>query len=156
MEQIINRMFEWQHWPTKHPVYFVIFFIAMWLFVSFIFSRLTGWNKLSGKYRAQSIPKIKLMRAVQVSWDSLMLAGNIYTLGGSDNGLHLGVLFPFRFCHPPLFIPWQDIEAKRVKRLFMSRIQLSFGGDLSRPFEINEKVAEKLRESSNGQFGYQE
>lgn len=150
MEQIM----EWQVCLLSNPIYFGIFFIVSWLTVSLTFSRLTGWNKLSVKYRVHIIPKIKLMRAVQVSWGSLMLAGNIYTLGSSSSGLFLGVLFPFRVGHNPLLIPWQDVEVKRVSRLFKARIQLTFSGGLSRPFEISEKVAEKLRDNSGGQFSY--
>ena len=150
----MDHIIEFQKWLLNNPVNFGIFFVAMWFIVSITFSRVTGWSRLAEKYRATSKSESKLMRAVQVYWGSILLAGNIYTLGSSSKGMFLGVLFPFRLGHPPLLIPWHEIKAKRVNRLFMPRIQLSFGNGLSRPFEINENVAEKIKAGSNGQFIY--
>ena len=150
----MQQIDEWQNLLLSNPVYFGIFFVVMWLLISFTFSKITGWSRLAEKYRINTKPESKLMQAVQVFWGSALMAGNIYTLGGNSKGMYLGVLFPFRAGHPPLLIPWYDIKAKKVDRLFIPRVQLTFGGGLSRPFEINERVAKKLKDASNGQFNY--
>ena len=150
----MENIFELQAWLLNNPIYFGIFFIVMWFLVSYTISRITGWARLAEKYRTRSKPETKLMQAVQVYWGSILMAGNIYTLGSTSKGMFLGVLFPFRLGHPPLLIPWHEIKAKKVDRFLMMRIQLSFGNGLSRPFEINGKVAEKIKAGSNGQFNY--
>jgi hypothetical protein len=68
--------------------------------------------------------------------------------------MYIGVLFPFRAGHPPLLIPWHDINAMKISGLIKPRIQLVFGNGISRPFEIYEKTAEKIKVGSNGQFNY--
>lgn len=145
---------EWQEHLLDNPLYFGIFFIFGWILVSFTFAIFTGWHKLAEQYRTYEKPGVKLLQAVHVTWGSSLMAGTIYTLGSTYKGLYLGVLFPFRIGHPPLLIPWRDISAKKVKRLVVSKIQLEFKYGLSKPFEISENVAEKLKAGSNGQLSF--
>lgn len=150
----MDQIFEWLQLLMNNPVYFGGFFVVMWFIVLYIISRITGWSRLAEKYRTFTKSESKLMQAVQVYWGSVLMAGNIYTVGSSNKGMYIGVLFPFRPGHPPLLIPWHEIKAKKVNRAFQPRIQLSFGNNLSRPFEINEKVAEQIKAGSSGQFNY--
>jgi hypothetical protein len=144
----------WEKWLLDNPLYFGIIFVVGWLSVTFYFARVTGWNKLAGKYASTEKPRTQLMQAVSVSWGSPMFTGNIYTLGSTERGLYLGVLFPFRFGHHPLLIPWRDIKAQRVQKLLVSKVELSFGAGLSRPVEVSEKVAKNLKVRSGGQFSF--
>jgi len=150
----MEQIFEWQSWLMNKPIYFGIFFVVMWVITSFIISKITGWSRLAEKYRTRRKPKSKLLLAVQVHWGSTYMAGNIYTIGCNTEGMYLGVLFPFRVGHPPLLIPWHDIKTSKISGLIKSRIQLNFGNNLSRPFEIYDKTAQKIKERSNGQFNY--
>jgi len=150
----LEQIFEWQNWLLHNPIYFGVFFVVMWCLVSFTLSKITGWSRLAEKYRTRTKPESKLMQAVQAYWGSVMLAGNIYTIGTTNTGLFLGVLFPFRIGHPPLLIPWHDIRAKKVDGFLKPRVQLTFGNGLSRPFEIYEKTAEIIKKGSNDQFSY--
>lgn len=150
MEQLMDL----QRQLLDNPFYFGIFFVVGWIVVSVIFAKITGWNKLAEKYRTYNKPDFKLFRAVQVTWGSPLMAGNIYTLGSSYKGLYLGVLFPFRIGHPPLLIPWRDIEVKKVKRYMLTKVVFEFKDGLSRPLEIGENMAEKLRVGSKGQLSF--
>jgi hypothetical protein len=145
---------DWQLQLLENPLYFGIIFVVGWIVVSFIFSKITGWSRLAEKYRIYKKPEFKLLRAVQVTWGTPLIAGNIYTLGSTYKGLYLGVLFPFRVGHPPLLIPWRDIKVKKVKRLMSTKIVFEFKNGLSRPIEIGENVAEKLRAGSKGQLSF--
>lgn len=150
----MELIMEFQLWLLNNPLISGIFFILMWFKVVIGFSKITDWDKLALKYRTSDRPDNKLMRAVQIHWSSSMMAGNIYTLEATSKGMYLGVLFLFRPGHPPLHIPWSDIKTTTVRRTFRNRVQMSFGSGVSKPFEISESVAKKLKADSNGQFSY--
>jgi hypothetical protein len=84
-------------------------FVAIWLAVSFLLSRVGGWKALSQVYRSQ--------RAVPTGgWVErrVLLSGrarykNVLRLTADTEGLYLSVAFPFRLGHPPLFVPWGDL-----------------------------------------------
>ncbi len=150
----MEQIFEWQMSLLNNPVYFGIFLVVMWCLTLVALSKITGWSRLAEKYKTRIKPESKLMYAVQAFWGSIMLAGNIYTIGTDRNGLFLGVLLPFRIGHPPLLIPWHEIRAKKVDGFIKPRVQLIFGNGISRPFEVYEKTAKKIEEGSNGKFSY--
>ncbi len=131
---------------------FFVFLIILSLASEFIFSKITGWRRLSSQYKVLNKPVVQPIRFVQVYWGSVYLAGNIYTVGASNKGLYLDVCFPFKTFHPPLLIPWQDIKQKQVKRGFKPHVQLIFGNNLSRPFEISLITAKKLQAHSHENF----
>ena len=150
MEQIM----EWQLQLLDNPLYFGIFFVFGWIAVLLLISRITGWSRLAEKYRTYKKPDSKLLRFVQVNWGSSLMSGNIYTLGSSYKGLYLAVLFPFRIGHPPLLIPWRDINATKEKRFMSNKVVFEFKNGLSRPLEISENTAENIKEGSKGQLSY--
>jgi hypothetical protein len=48
-------------------------------------------------------------------------------LGASQEGLFLAVSFPLRIGHPPLFIPWSEVESIEPYRfLFFSIVRFRF------------------------------
>lgn len=150
----MEKIIELPNFLLQNPIYFGVVFVVMWLLVLLFFSKITGWSRLAEKYRATTKPESKLMQAVQVQWGSIMMAGNIYSIGCTREGMYLGVLFPFRVGHPPLLIPWRDIKTSKVTGLFKPLVRLDFGNSISRPFEIYEKTARRIKECSNGKFHY--
>ncbi len=150
----MEQLFGWQQDILDNPLYFGLFFIGGWLVVSFMFSIVTGWNKLAERYRTYNKPDFKLFRAVQVTWGSPLMAGNIYIMGSSNKGLYLGVLFPFRIGHPPLLIPWRDLRVEKVKSFMSNKVVFKFKDGTARPLEIKENMAEKLIEGSGGQLSF--
>lgn len=150
----MTSVMAWQNWLLHHPLYFGLVFIVGWLSVSLYFSVITGWRTLAEKYLAKEKPKSKLIQGVSVSWGSSALAGNIYTFASIEKGLYLSVLFPFRFGHPPVLVPWRDVKARRVQKLLSKKVEFSIGGDLCRPFTISERVAEILKAGSGDQLQF--
>ena len=150
----MEQLFGWQQDILDNPLYFGIFFLGGWIAVLLLISRITGWSRLAEKYRTYKKPDFKLLRLVQVNWGSSLMSGNIYTLGSSYKGLYLAVLFPFRIGHPPLLVPWRDITAKKEKRFMSNKVVLKFKNGLSRPLEVSENTAEKLKAESKGQLSY--
>lgn len=93
---------------------FPLFFVAVWLLVMTILATLGGWRALGRRYPdpgnaavgdLQRLPGSSIrMTPVPVSYRGCV------TLMLSSAGLHLRVMPIFRFLHPPLLIPWSEIE----------------------------------------------
>jgi hypothetical protein len=54
------------------------------------------------------------------------------------------MLFFFRLGHPPLRIPWNEIQFGRTKYFWMSFIVLTLGNEEFIPMRISEGMARKL------------
>ncbi|MEZ5977645.1 MAG: hypothetical protein R3F34_05435, partial [Planctomycetota bacterium] len=46
--------------------------------------------------------------------------------GVGPSGLFLATALPFRLGHPPLFVPWSDVRARRAKTWLGSAVELGF------------------------------
>jgi len=88
--------------------------LAVWLGIFFFLAKL-AWGKLATRYKTE-MDWSKLRR---LNWQSISINGinynNCVSIGVSKEGIGLGVfprwLFPF---HPPVFVPWGDIELVKV------------------------------------------
>jgi len=150
----MQQFIEWQNVIFQNPAFFGIFMVTIWILALLTISRLSGWARLAERYSTAAEPETGVMRMVRAQWGTIMITGNIYTIACNKGGLYLAVLFPFRLGHPPLLIPWHDIKAKKISSFLAPRIQLEFGGGVSRPFEIHESTAERIKACSNGKFSY--
>lgn len=55
------------------------------------------------------------------SWTGAFLKGSIELfLRVNEQGFRLSILFPFRFLSPPMFIPWEQVEAVEEERMYFS------------------------------------
>lgn len=132
-----------QHWPFW-AVGFPIYFVGLWVGVSALISLAGGWWGLAKRYRTErTFPAHK--RSLQ---RGQMRAGTGYngvlTLASDAEGLYLGVMFLFRVAHPPLFIPWSEIEIEEPKRwLFFLVQRLRLGPDRI-PLQLRERLAQFL------------
>ena len=101
------------------PVLAVALGIGWFLIVTFVvmyaISRMSGWVLLSRRFTATGDYVVETW-----TWQSARLRGwcnynNCLCVGASPEGLYLGVMAPFRLFHPPLFIPWAEIDAQTGK-----------------------------------------
>jgi hypothetical protein len=91
---------------------FVLAFAGLWFFIIWLISIIAGWRKLAEHYRCrESVVGITwwfksgaVRRYLPISYRSCL------RIVANDNGIRFSVFFPFRFGHPPLFIPWTDIR----------------------------------------------
>jgi len=113
--------------------------VILWAVVSYIVSFAGGWWKLAQRYRSER-PLPAHRRAMQ---KGQMRFGSRYksvlTLASDSEGIYLGVMYLFRPGHPPLFVPWTEVEVEAPKRsLFTTTQVLRLGRD---------RIPLKLRES---------
>jgi hypothetical protein len=66
---------------------------------------------------------------------------NLVWVAAEEDALHLSIVFPF---HPPLCIPWDEIEANRTKFLWRNYLVLSLGSEERIPMRVSESTAKKL------------
>ena len=136
-----------------------ILFISFWLFMCYWLSETSGW-----RYLAQRYPKPKALINGKIYFQSLGMQQadlpminrggykSIVTIGLNQDGMSLSTTLPFfRFAHPPIYVPWQDITMQVINRPGFWPIQLvkiSFvKSDIA--IYISFSLAEKIRQVSN-------
>jgi hypothetical protein len=121
-----------QDFINAHPALslagFAVYFVLLWTAISFMIAFAGGWRRLAQRYRTQ-LPFPAYKRRFQSGYFRLIVGyRSVLTLASDTNGIHLGVVFPFRLGHPRLFIPWSDIQIEPTERwLFLTRQTLRFG-----------------------------
>ncbi len=136
-----------QKWIEQHfAMVFPIYFVLLWLAVSAIISYIGGWRTLSKSFRAREpfVDKKRHFQSGQFRW----LAGyhNCLTLGADPNGLYLGILFLFRFMHPPLFIPWSEVSVQTKRSWILGeRVTFTLGREVAIPLTIRGRLIGRLK-----------
>ncbi len=97
--------------PTTFGLLFALSFVAVWLFVTWIASRASGWHRMRQRFGnpgpfATGGERIRFASA-QIGWGNYSGALDLRV---SSSGLYLATIPFFRPFHPPLFIPWTEIE----------------------------------------------
>jgi hypothetical protein len=62
----------------------------------------------------------------------------------AEDGLYLSVFLLFRIGHPPLCIPWKEIQFGRTRYFFRRYMVLTLGEQEKIPMRISERMARKL------------
>jgi len=94
--------------------WFFVFFISMWLGVSYYMSKASGWANLaqsySNNYPKKTENKFNTVSAVFGEQSF----GNVLQCMTDSKGVYFRIIFPFSFGYKKLFISWLDIsEIKR-------------------------------------------
>lgn len=132
------------------PLGFLIGFPLFWIAIVLLLSRLSGWHRLSERYRAHAPFAGETQSGCHGMLGRVSYRGTL-TLGANDMGLYLAVMKIFATGHPPLFIPWTDIRARRARLLFIPVVTLAIG---SPPTElrVHRKFSEPLERAANGRL----
>lgn len=96
---------------------FGVFFIVMWIGVSFHTSRASGWRRLSEKFSNRPIGFVEPPAFTLCSGKFGAVSQNgILKVGFSKSGIVFKVVFLFRLWHPPLYLPWASIKSIEIQR----------------------------------------
>lgn len=95
-----------------------VFVLLVLVGVFFLISRLGGWALLTRRFRASDD-----WCGESWGWQSGQLRGwcnynHCLNVGASPEALYLAVQIPFQLFHPPLVIPWSEIEVETGKYFF--------------------------------------
>ena len=104
------------------PQWFLVVFLGVWLAVSTILSRVSGWSRLAEQFRSELPASGDSFRFVSGTMGSKLFPANFnscLSVSLSPAGLRLSIQFPFRLMNPPLFIPWTAVESVEQSRRFL-------------------------------------
>jgi hypothetical protein len=134
-------------WITA-PVGAVACFVVFWCAICFLIGLLSGWSALGARYRKQSEPDGEVKTAGPFSYTVYMRFWSHYSgvirLAAAEDALYASVLSIFRVGHPPLRIPWEEIEMSRTRYFWLKQIQLTLGNEEKIPMRISERMARNL------------
>jgi len=136
-----------QKWIDRHfAAVFPIYFVLLWLGIAALISYIGGWRALSKSFRAGEpfVGTKRYFQSGQMRW--LVGYGNCLTVGANSDGLYLGILFLFRFVHPPLFIPWSEVSVRTKQNwLLGERVTFALGREAAIPLTIRGRLIGKLK-----------
>jgi hypothetical protein len=119
-----------QNWIYQHSVVKFIIpcgVVALWFFGCAIASYISGWTTLAKRFglRASFVGERWTVQSGYMR--SNIGYGNCLTVGASPHGLYLAVMPLFRFWHPPLLVPWDEITLSRQKFVFFRFVRFGWG-----------------------------
>ena len=134
--------------PLNIVVIMTIVSLAVFCFVSFLSSVLTGWHTLSKRFRAEAEPNGVTKSAGPFPYTVYTRYWSHYSfiirMTAAEDALYLSVLFFLRIGHPPLRIPWNEIQLSRTTYFRQPLILLTLGERERIPMRISEHMAGKL------------
>lgn len=137
---------------TAFKVAFPFVFIAGWVFTLHQLARMSGWANLAESYPGKKSfdgPKRYFQGAIigEVPHNGTLI------IGANRDGLHLHTVLPFRFGHPPIFIPWAAVASVHRKKRFMANfVVVAFEQHPEATLQLLERTADRLQEWSEGGF----
>jgi hypothetical protein len=130
------------------PILFLALCIVMMVFICYLISLISGWFALSERFRLQSEPCGETKCAGPFFYTVYMRFWGHYSsiirITAAEDALYLSVILPFRIGHPPLRIPWKEIQFGRTKLLWRRYVVLTLGNQEKIPMRISERMARKL------------
>jgi hypothetical protein len=140
----------WINWLFTNPIFFVLYFIVLWTLVSYVIGQLSGWVSLSRRFRDRGT-----FYSYQWPFQSVRMRtlwgtySNCANFGADEAGLYMAVFPIFRIGHPPLFIPWAEIQvvSGNLGLIFKKR-KLLLGRHELIPLVVSVSLAEKLKEAA--------
>lgn len=133
---------------------FLVFFAIIWLSVCFILAKVSGWEKLARVYRYDGAFSGKCWRFRSCRMNACVSYNNCLAFGANPSGLYMKMLPLFRFHHPPLLIPWSEIQEKKNKGIILHYLELTFTSVPEVRLLIIESLGEKLLSAAKQQQSY--
>lgn len=127
------------------PVLFPVFFLGMWVLVTFVVSRM-GWSALATRYEG---PAHFTGTRLGIISGSVNMSNykNALVLHYSHEGIYMRPVWIFRLFHKPVLIPWTEIkEIKEQKVLFFTTKELTIGAPRVATVTFSEAVFRRMQE----------
>jgi len=133
---------------TYNWVFFLALGVGFMCFICFIISIMSGWFSLSRRFRTEDEPYGQIKSVGPFFYTVYMRFWGHYSsiirMTAADDALYLSALFLFRVGHPPLCIPWKEIQIGRTKFLWQRYVVLTLGDQERIPMRISERMARNL------------
>ena len=104
-----------------NPHWFFLLFLALWIAITGLLSRFSGWSRL-----ARDFPATTAGSGERFIFASGSIGGQHMPVNYSNclfvtigpEGMRLSILFLFRFLSPPFFLPWSAVASVEEKQTF--------------------------------------
>lgn len=104
---------------------FLIGFGLFLRFVIILIARIGGWDRLAQHYPAPaSLPEMSIFRLRSLKVGQAYYR-SVMKVGVGRAGLYLVPVFFFRAAHPPLLIPWSELELSQSTEWMMKLVELT-------------------------------
>lgn len=113
-------------WLRDNPWVIPLFIVAWGWFLTQGIARLSGWARLADQYLATRPFEGEKWRFQSIQMRYLTHYNNCVTFGADPEGLYMAMFFLLRPGHPPLLVPWQELEVQPRKRFLVSGYELHF------------------------------
>ena len=132
-------------------VFFGIFFM-FWFGICYLLSKFGGWGSLAKNYSNSSsfIGKRLFMQSMSINSAGY---NGVLTFGVNELSLFISILLPFRFGHPSILIPLNNISGAEYKGWVYQYVDLSIK-DMPFKIRILKKLALKIESYSNGNWQF--
>jgi hypothetical protein len=122
-----------------------LFFLLLLLVIPNLIALMSGWKLLALRFRTQ--PEFF---GQKWSWQSAQMRyrtnyNNCLIVGADQAGLFIQPMIFFRFAHPPLLIPWNEISWHEAQVLWMRFVELRLGRTEQVPFRIRASLAARIQ-----------
>ena len=126
--------------------------VLWWAFVLNLIGWTGGWWALARHHRAPARFEGTRFRMCsgKLGWSNY---GSCLTIGVNATGLRLSVPFAFRPGHPPLFIPWSEIEATPTKGWLFRYLDLRFRQVPHLQLRLGHSLGLKIAAAANLSWG---
>ena len=128
--------------------FFPLFFAAVWSLASIVISWGAGWRSLAKQFKTTEKPYGDVRSAgpwfYSVYFRFWAHYSSVIRMESTHNALYLSVFFLFRIGHPPLRIPWEEIQFSRTKWFWRRYIVLTLGHEEQIPMRISVRMARNL------------
>ncbi|MEO8746346.1 MAG: hypothetical protein ABI379_01620 [Rhodanobacter sp.] len=133
-----------------HLALFLLLAATLWLAVGFATAYMSGWRTLATYYRATEPFRGTRWRFSSASFRPLAYH-QCLTLGANGRGLHVSVSFPFPFSHPPLFVPWSEVDSiEHWREAATPMVRLHLRRAPSVTFKISQDLARAMIKEVHG------
>jgi hypothetical protein len=116
--------------------------------ISSLVGHLSGWHLLSRRFRAEAEPYGEIDSAgpffYYVQMRYRVNYGSVIRIIAANDAIYLSALFPFRVGHPPLCIPWKEVQLRGIRSFRRRYVVLTLGEQERIPMRISERMARKL------------
>lgn len=131
---------------TNLPIYLSCIWILIVLgFGPVLTSLFSGWFALSKRFRATIEPTGVTRRVVPIFHVQMRHQGcGSMRMTTAEDGLYLSMPLISRIAHPPLAIPWSEIQIRGARFLWIRQFVLTLGIRERIPLRISERIAHEL------------
>jgi hypothetical protein len=126
--------------------------VVAWSLTCAVLAHFAGWRALAREYPASSPFRGRRFHFCSAQFAAWVGYNGSFTPGADRTGLFVAVWPIFRICHPPLLVPWSEIQVSVEKSRWFTVVLITFARVPSARVRITLRLAKRLAAESAGCF----